>query len=66
MSWKDAVGSVLHRTTGYTLTRESPEPREEALRTATPRAAARARRERDEELRRELRQDGERREAERA
>ena len=44
MSWKDAVNSAMYRATGYTLTRETPEQRSEAIRAASRHAAARARR----------------------
>ncbi|MFZ2013998.1 MAG: TylF/MycF/NovP-related O-methyltransferase [Nocardioides sp.] len=66
MSWRDAVGSVLHRTTGYTLTRETPEQRSEALARAARRAAAEARRAVSDGQRRELRQREQQRQAERA
>ena len=64
MSWRDAANSVLHRTTGYAFTRETPEQRRHAIQTASQEAAKRTRRALNEEHRRELR-ERKKREAER-
>lgn len=44
MSWKDTVNSLMHRSTGYMLTRETPEQRREAVRSASRQAARVAKR----------------------
>lgn len=43
MSWKDTVNAAMYRTTGYMVTRETPEQRHEVTRIASRRSAARAR-----------------------
>jgi O-methyltransferase len=43
MSWKDALNLAMHRTTGFMLTRETPDQRDVAVRTARRQAAAHAR-----------------------
>lgn len=43
MAWKDTVNRTLYRATGYVLTNETPEQRREAIRAASRRSAARAR-----------------------
>ena len=63
MSWKHAVNSALSRATGYTLTRETPEDRREALQAASARAADEARRQLAQEHQHELQRAAERREA---
>jgi O-methyltransferase len=60
MSWRDAVNAAFQRTTGYVLTRETPEQRHEALQEASRQAAAQARQELAEKHRREIQQRDER------
>lgn len=43
MAWKVSLNSALRRVTGYSLTQETPEEREQALVAARKQAAARAR-----------------------
>lgn len=66
MTWKGALNSALTRSTGYHLTRESPEERREALREASRKAADRVRREaaaaRQREERRHQQREAQRRE----
>jgi O-methyltransferase len=52
MSWKDTLNSALYRTTGYLLTRETPEQRHEAVQAATRQAAQQARKRTTERHRR--------------
>jgi hypothetical protein len=54
MSWKDAVNSVVYRTTGHLLTRETPAQRRQGIRAASRKATARTRREMAEHHRREI------------
>jgi hypothetical protein len=43
MSWKDALNLVMHRATGFMLTRETPEQRHGAIRAARRQAARKQR-----------------------
>ena len=56
MSWRDLVNSMMYRTSGYQLTRETPEQRRDAVRAASRRAAAQARAEMAEQHQRDLEQ----------
>lgn len=66
MSWRDGANSVVHRVTGYTFTRETPEQRRRALQMASEHGADRAVRHLAEEHRRELHQLKERHAEQRA
>ena len=53
MTWKGALNAALTRSTGYHLTRESPDQRREALREASRKATERVRKQVAAERRRE-------------